>query len=109
MGKSWAGERLRAGWYGTGCQDHHLSQLAPPQKKGRETTTAKRQQHNNKCTTCNGRFNVDHGLLLAEEGGALVDDPQGGRFLDATLEDKVLLEDIRPRFARLSVEHFGHR
>lgn len=59
--------------------------------------------------TCDGRLDVDHRLLLAQKGGALVDDPQSGRLLDAALEDEVLLEHVRARLARLGVEHLGHR
>jgi len=46
--------------------------------------------------TCNWGFNVDHGLLRAEERGAIGDDAQRSRFIDAALEDEVLLEHVRP-------------
>lgn len=59
--------------------------------------------------TCNRGLDVNHRLLLAEKGGTFIDDTQGGRLLDASLQDKVLLEDIRPRFSRLGVKHLGHR
>lgn len=55
--------------------------------------------------TCDGRLNIDHGLLLAEERGALVDDAEGGGLIDAALQDEVFLERLELWLACLRVEH----
>lgn len=57
--------------------------------------------------TCDGRLYVDHGLLGAQQRGAIVDDPQSGGLVYPALEDEVLLQHIWPRFARPRVEHLG--
>ena len=57
--------------------------------------------------TCDGRLNIDHGLLLAEERGALVDDAEGGGLVDAALQDEVVLEPLELWLACLRVEHLG--
>ena len=58
--------------------------------------------------TCNGCLDVDHGFLLAKEGRALVNDFQGGGFLDSAFVDEMLLEDIDARFAGFRVEHLAN-
>lgn len=55
--------------------------------------------------TCDGRLNIDHGLLLAEERCALVDNAKGGGLVDAALQDEVVLEPLEFWLACLRVEH----
>ena len=54
--------------------------------------------------TCDRRLDLDHGLLLPEERGAIVDDLERGGLVDAALEDKVLLQHVRPGLVRPRVE-----
>lgn len=53
-------------------------------------------------------FDIDHSLLGAEEGGSIGDYAKSRRLVDPTFEDKVLLEDFRPRPVCPRVEHLGH-
>ena len=54
------------------------------------------------------RLDLDHALLRAEQVGALVDDLERGRLVDAALEDEVLLQHVGPRLVRPRVEHVRH-
>ena len=38
--------------------------------------------------TCDWRFDFDHRLLVPQQHGALVDDPQRGRFVDPEEKDQ---------------------
>ena len=44
--------------------------------------------------TCDGRLELDHGLLAPQERGALVDDLEGGVLVHPALQDKVLLQHL---------------
>ncbi|KAJ8870176.1 hypothetical protein PR048_029190 [Dryococelus australis] len=59
--------------------------------------------------TCDGRLDVDHGLLGAEDGGAVVDDAQRRGLVYAALQDEVLFEHVGPWLAGARVEHLGRR
>ena len=54
--------------------------------------------------TCDRRLDLDHGLLLPEERGAIVDDLERGGLVDAALEDKVLLQHVGPGLVGAGVE-----
>jgi len=51
------------------------------------------------------RLNIDHRLLLTQQGGSVLDDFQGGRLLDSALKNEVLLEQLVVGLAGALVEH----
>ncbi len=57
--------------------------------------------------TCDRGLYVQHGLLLAEDGGPLADDTQSDGLLYAALFSEVSLQKVHTRFP-LAVEHLSH-
>lgn len=53
------------------------------------------------------RLDIQHGALLAQDGGALIDDAQGHGLLQAALFREVSFEQVHPRPA-LGIEHLLH-
>ena len=58
--------------------------------------------------TCDRGLDVQHGLLLAQDGGPLGDDAQGDGLLHAALLGEVGLKEVHPGLP-LQVEHLLHR
>jgi len=57
---------------------------------------------------CDGGLELDHGVLVLEDGGAALDDLERGGLIQPTLEDKVLLENLGLGFVGPGIKHFGH-
>lgn len=57
------------------------------------------------CVTGDRRFDIDHGLFLAQQFGAVFDDFQRDVFRDASFGDEMRFENVHARLAA-RVEHF---
>ena len=55
------------------------------------------------------RLQLNHRLLGPEQRRSLIDDLQGSVLVQSSLQDEMLLQNLRLRLAGSGVKYFGHR